>query len=511
MASLQSTMVATSRSSAMISRLASQDDSNSTLQQNLAKELAVVRKEVFDEYQWFKEGADRVYANKDACFEAKRMRLLYLFVRDLSSGVSGEVLSKKTERDPRSSSASRNGVELKWKVLGWLFVFFMNFGMLFYVYLFSLSQTRSRQSAWLQSFVMWLVFDMFVAGTGVVLVTHLLIPLYVMSDIRSIKKKVMSDIISFQKRMKQRREENLEKGNGHGVDVDPSETKARDGGDFNSAKYLFTSWRVASLFRGLPESSLILEFSTPWPKKSFKREKKKVTRTYERRYSFIMQAISRVLIFFVTSLIHLPVMIQDLLIHFFSNSGLGYLVLLMLRLARISPFLPLVPLLVMGMIVHFLVKSQIHQDRLRNKLLEEEESSPADKDINRCHPMQQTELTTVIPSQSVQPGTPPSVYVGDEVCMWEDSDSDSYSFPAISAVSSLDKQSGSVSGFSSLNGAEESNHHHHNSSSSQSPAGGSSGDSDFSPISRIEWMDDNEEEHEEGDGEGEDSDDMEFV
>ena len=101
---------------------------------------------------------------------------------------------------------------------------------------------------------------------------------------------------------------------------------------------------------------MILEFITPWPKKSFKREKKKVSKSYERKYSFITQAISRVIIFFLSSLIHLPVVIQDMLIHMVSNSGLGYVVLTIINLYKINPFLPLIPVVVFAIIIHFLIK-----------------------------------------------------------------------------------------------------------------------------------------------------------
>jgi hypothetical protein len=346
--------VLVARSSNFLARLASGDNTHSTVQQNLAKELAVVRREVFEEYRWLKEGADRVYVNKDACLEAKRLRLLYLFVKDLSSGVSGEVLSKKAERDGVVSKRI-GGVWWVWKLLGWLFVILMNLGMLLYVYLFALRQTNSRQLAWVQSFVTWLIFDLFIAGTGVVLLTHLLIPLYVMSDIRTIKRKVLGDIVAFQDRLKQQPQVGAGSSpNAYGASPNMIATGDEE---FNSAKYLFASWRVAWLCREIPESQLILQFSTPWPKQSLKREKKKVTRTYEKRYSFIGQALSRVLIFFLTSLIHLPLMLQDLLIHFVSNSGLGYVILLILRLARIHPVLPVLAILMLGVVVHFLVKT----------------------------------------------------------------------------------------------------------------------------------------------------------
>jgi hypothetical protein len=246
----------------------------------------------------------------------------------------------------------------------------MNFGMLFDVYLFAMTQTQSRQSAWFQSFVMWFLFDVFVSSTGVVLVTHLLIPLYVMSDIRTIKRKVLGDIKAFREKQKLK-QVSTELSRQQDVDTRLTNT------EFNSAKYLFTSWRVASLFPELPESGLILQFSTPWPKKSFKREKKKVTHTYQRKYSFIIQAVSRVLIFFVSGfLVKVPVGVQDLLIQLASNSGLGYVVLLMLQLYSISPLLPLAPILAFGIIVHFLILAQRNSELLEQHQELKETANP---------------------------------------------------------------------------------------------------------------------------------------
>ena len=344
--------VLVSRSSKVLSRLSSQDSTNSAIQQNLVKELAVIREEVFTEYEWFTDVAERVYANKEACMEAKRMRLLYLFVKDLSSGVSGEVLSKKAQRDSLLRKGDR--ASWKWQAMGWAFVVLLNLGMLFYVYLFAMSQTQSRQSAWFWSFVMWFFFDVFVASTGVVLVTHLLIPLYVLSDVRTIKRKLLADITAFR--------EKQSRSAGAVNSAQQATALAAGAGDgsaeFNAAKYLFTSWRVASLFPDLPESGLILQFSTPWPKKSFKREKKKVSRSYERRFSFLTQAVSRVLIFFVSRLVHLPVVVQDMLLHLGSTSGLGYVVLLMMDLSAVSPLLALVPVAGLAILVHFFISAQ---------------------------------------------------------------------------------------------------------------------------------------------------------
>jgi hypothetical protein len=228
-----------------------------------------------------------------------------------------------------------------------------------------------------------------VSSTGVVLVTHLLIPLYVMSDIRTIKKKVLGDIKAFREKQKQKQS---------------TTQQLQLASEFNAAKYLFTSWRVASLFPELPESQLVLQFSTPWPKKSFKIEKKKVTRTYERRYSFVLQALSRVLIFFVSGLIHLPAAVQDLVIQVGSNSGLGYVVLLMLQLYSVSPLLPLVPIVALGIIIHFLVLSNKNSALLERRQLEES-----------------TEPEPFVDISSPQP-QPPSNDEEEPQIVWEDDD-----------------------------------------------------------------------------------------
>jgi hypothetical protein len=315
---------------------------SSTAQENLLNELSSVRKEVFQEYQWFKEGAKRVYLDKTACAIAKQRRLLYLFVKDLSSGVSGQVLGNKDQRD----RVVLEKVSWNWKAFGWLFVLLLNAGMLFYVYLFAVSQTHSRQAAWFQSFLVWFFFDLFVASTGAVLVTHLLIPLYVLSDIRTIKRKVLADIVSF--RDKQRRRLKHLPGSRPSPGAGPHQRAT-----FNSAKFLFTSWRIASLCPDIEESSVILEFHTPWPKKNFKRAQKTVSSTYDKRFSFLTQALSRILIFFFSSFLHVPLAVQDSVIHMATNSGFGYGVLLLLDLYRIQPLLALVPIVTLVILIHF--------------------------------------------------------------------------------------------------------------------------------------------------------------
>lgn len=326
-----------------------QKDSDHAAEQNILKCLGNIRKEVFTEFKWFQEDCVIRYPDEDDRLEAKRKRLLFLFIQDLMSGVGGNILSNKEKRDNLKSKK----VEPILKLSSWIFVVLLNGGMLFYVYLFARTQSQSRQSAWFISFVMWLVFEILVSSTAVVFFTHLLIPLYVLSDIRNIKKKVLADILAFRKTTLQKR----------GANFDPLELHSST--EFNAAKYLYRSWRVAFLFPEMKESQIVLSFQTPWPQYCFKKVATTVHSSYERRYSFVYQAISRVTIFFLASLLNLPQFVQDCFIQITSNSVLGYLGFLFIRLYNINPFLVGVPLFCAGIVIHFVVNATMKNEQLR--------------------------------------------------------------------------------------------------------------------------------------------------
>jgi hypothetical protein len=355
---------------------------------DLKNELILVRRDVFQEFSWMKdfeevkrggvEEEDETGKGKRNVNTKKGKRLIYLFVSDLVSGICGEVLANKAQRDamisqPMNSTLSSSSsyrLSRTSQVIGWMFIFLMNFGMLFYVYLFAMTQTHARQSAWFQSFVMWLLFEIFLSSTGMVIFFHLLIPLYVLTEIENIKEKVLSDLIIFREKYLRRLGIKIET---NGEDAEGKGTgggdKARRGGgeakgdlngrecdnnpvkgvpspatspgvisEFNSAKYLFTSWRVASLCPELPESGLILEFKTLWPKRKYGDEGSEVAREYDQ--AVILTALSRVLVFFLSSLLHYHILIQDILIQLICNSGFGSLILLLIRSAKIHPLVP---------------------------------------------------------------------------------------------------------------------------------------------------------------------------
>jgi hypothetical protein len=321
---------------------------------DLRKELLRVRRVVYREQNLMKHtGASKRSRDMKAKSDqlallSKRKRLMYLFVRDLSSGICGEVLANKAQRDALSHLESpTTRVSAIAQVIGWLFVFFMNIGMLIYVYLFAMTQTQSRQSAWFQSFVMWIIFEIFVSSTGLVVFFHLLVPLYVFTEVSKIKEKVLLDLISFRENYLRRftTKESAEAGD---QDLTPKVS------EFNAAKYLFASWRVASLFPELPESQLVLQFSTPWPKKKFGDDASEVSREYDP--AVILTSLSRVLLFFIASLLRYHMLVQDIIVQLVCNSGFAFLILLFIRAARIHPLLSVAFVLALFLAVFLLLR-----------------------------------------------------------------------------------------------------------------------------------------------------------
>jgi hypothetical protein len=363
-----------SDSSSLISYLASflpsnQDEGHIALRA-LMTELTRVRDEVFEEYQWLSDSLKHNKLLSDTALGIgneneidsyssylMRKRLLYLFVKDLSGGVCTEVLSSKTQRDSMAMTTGTTRVSAQTKFFGWVFVGLLNFGMLFYVYLFAIQQTQSRQSAWFVSFVIWLVFEIFVSSTGLVFLVHLMIPLFIFAEITKIKQKVLKDLMLFRKNyLKKRKHKATVKAMIPRFAPSSGETE-KESNEFNVAKYLYTSWRVASLFPKMDESELILQFKTTWPKKRFKSDEVTPQLSSEYDQTIVMTAVSRVLLYFVTSLLSFHEVIQDAFLQMVCNSGWAYVGLLLIRLSAIHPLLPLIPVFALLLCFHFAFRS----------------------------------------------------------------------------------------------------------------------------------------------------------
>jgi hypothetical protein len=267
-------------------------------------------------------------------------RLIYLFQKDMLPGVSGLILEVKHNRD----NAQRGLTTYNMKMLCWIFIVLLNCGMLFYIFLFALSQSSQRQHAWFHSFLVWLTLEILFVSTMIVCITHVLIPSLIFKDVATIKAKLLQS-------MRELQTENNESA---------SDVKKRK--VFNAAHYLYASTRLAELYPTLRESKIILKFSTPWPLHSYFHTVS-VSNRYSKKFSFITSSVASVFIYLVKGLMNMPQPVQDLIYQIVSTSGLGYVGVLFIQMYRIHPALPFFPLIIIAIIIHLAIKSGEEKDR----------------------------------------------------------------------------------------------------------------------------------------------------
>jgi hypothetical protein len=268
----------------------------------------------------------------------KQRRLLFLFQKDLLPGVSGQILHSKVHREDLQAKGS---VSILSKALVYLLVLSLNAGMLFYVFLFALGQTKYRQDAWFRSFLIWICMEVFVVGTVIVLITHVILPSLIMRDVAKIKEKLVESIRDYQRDLKNK----------------TAEHKADTGEKlFNSAEFFFASFKLAKFYMDLPVANIISKFSTPWPRQSY-HHVVDVSRRYDRRFSGLSNSAGIVLFFFIGSFLNIPLGVQDGVLHSLFTVAVGYLVLLHIQLYNIQPALAFIPLFTLCVVVHFVVLS----------------------------------------------------------------------------------------------------------------------------------------------------------
>jgi low affinity Fe/Cu permease len=360
----------------------------------------------------------------------KNKRLLYLFQKDLLPGIHGMILEAKASRD----EVILKGSSTQAKLLGWIYLGVTNVGMLFYILLFALTQTTDRQQAWGQSFALWLVAEIFIVGTLIVLIMHVWIPAITMTDVLSIQKKLTETISNYQKnleeeKLKQERakekkylllanensnesnryeEKEQEKkfsrardGNGRRQqrksvvgkllkrnsedemendlvainEIEAKEPESEDGQwkPFNATKYLFLSHRISKLYSDLTIAKIILNFNSPYPKQSYQYVAN-LSSSYEQSSSGVSRAFSILLLYFLTSLLSMPVSMQDMFVQATTTVMSGYFILVHYQLFQLLPMLVIVPVAVIGILLSVRQIMKKHgkeeQERLKKLKLE---------------------------------------------------------------------------------------------------------------------------------------------
>jgi hypothetical protein len=381
----------------------------------------------------------------------KNKRLLYLFQKDLLPGIHGMILEAKASRD----EVILKGSSKQAKLLGWIYLGVTNIGMLFYILLFALTQTTDRQQAWGQSFALWLVADIFIVGTLIVLIMHVWIPAITMTDVLSIQKKLTETISNYQKNLEEEKlkrekakerkylllvndnNDNNDNNNNNDIINEEKEQESKlsrrrnDGrGDtqqrksvsgkqrksvsgkhrkstlgrllkrkstvqsietetnlvdeaeqeetsedeqwkpFNATKYLFLSHRISKLYSDLTIAKIILNFHSPYPKQSYQYVAN-LSSSYEQSSSGVSRAFSILLLYFLTSLLAMPVSMQDMFVQATTTVMSGYFILIHYQLFQLSPMLVVVPVAVIGIVlsVRQIMKKQGKEEQERLKKL----------------------------------------------------------------------------------------------------------------------------------------------
>ncbi len=277
-------------------------------------------------------------------------RLLFLFQCDLLPGISGKILELKGSRDnPKVLQKSK-----MIKLIGWCALLVMNLLMLFYILLFAFSQTGPRQSAWFKSFAIWLAMEIIIVSTSIVLISHVFIPILIMKDLVQIKKKLITNIREYQDMIKYNKK--------NGIDDDIYDNQNDD--NFNAAKYFFISTGLSKLYPDVKESKIIAQFSTPWPKQSYCRVKD-VSKQYSKKFSALTRSASILIIFFAGQFLNMPSGFQDVIIHVSSTTAIGYIILVHIQLYQLFPVLVILPVCIIGVIVHFIITSGKADAKLR--------------------------------------------------------------------------------------------------------------------------------------------------
>jgi hypothetical protein len=278
----------------------------------------------------------------------KSKRILFYFQKDLTAGLSGQVLESQDKRHQKCQAPCSKTM----KRLCWFTLSLVNAGMLYYIFLFGVSRDTHHQAAWAKSFAMWLLMEIVLVSSAVVLVMHVLIPSLLMKDVRQIRMKLIDTIVKYNRKLHEAETTLL------------SNQELQPKISFNAAKYLFVSYRLACLYPELRVSKVIAAYETIWPRQSYLHAAANVTRSYSKGLSGIKQAVIVLLVYAISSFVVIPVHLQDMAMQIISTVVLGYSVLIHLQLYQIYPVLVAVPTLIGAAVLHFIVKSNVAQEKM---------------------------------------------------------------------------------------------------------------------------------------------------
>jgi hypothetical protein len=219
------------------------------------------------------------------------IRLLVLFQKDLLSGVTGEITEKKSMQ---GKTTERKAVSWWAKAFGVMFIVLLTLTMLFYIFLFAITQDQARQSAWIQSFIIWLALEVFLVSSLVMVMSQFVVPSLVFSEMKMIKTKMISMVHAYQSKMLLER-------------PTTSDNYLADS-SFDVTPYLFVSTRLARKYPQSLESKIIRDFKTTVPNRSYQRDKKSSTTLYRSRLRLtaVINSINLIFLYIIGLVMSLP-------------------------------------------------------------------------------------------------------------------------------------------------------------------------------------------------------------
>lgn len=250
----------------------------------------------------------------------REARMLSLFQRDLLPFTAGAVVHSKVAREVERPPDS---VLLITKIMAWVYLAVSNLGILFYIYLFAIQQSHTRQRQWLAAFVVWVATDMILLSTVLTYMTCMYVPSLFVQDVKDARAQVLDTLDS-----------QSDVVNKHKYHV-----------PFNACLYFFVSHRLAALHPELQSSKIILQYSSPWPRRS-----------YWSAFS-LRAALAFGLVRFLEGLFDMPDAIQDLIARFMVTLFAANIVLTDSLLSQFGPLLHFLFILVMVAVIYAISKA----------------------------------------------------------------------------------------------------------------------------------------------------------
>lgn len=265
-----------------------------------------------------------------------RRELLSIFRQDLLKGLSGPVLEAAEQRDREGRPQP---VPWLLQVFVALFIVLLCAAMLLYIYLFAMGESASSQSAWFQSFVIWIVLDAGVVATTTVFLNNVLLPRVTANSVRRSHARAVEDI----------RQSLSSSSSAPGDDVVDHDAVSDN---FNAAHFFFVSVGLAKRYPRLVESKMILRYHTVFPREPYSYVQQKEEDDY--RASFIvalMSSFTSVAIFVLLRFLQLPHAAQDAVLGMASAAGFGYAILKLIGIYTERPQYVIGGVILVGLIV----------------------------------------------------------------------------------------------------------------------------------------------------------------